>query len=277
MSSNSWIRPVWCISCDLPLCLTQVNLAQLLRDSREKSSQLSDEVKELKQRLAEAQGDNKVQLCSILLKVISIISNMCLLCSDLIQMSSKSHCAGNSRRLNWFSLFLTAPTNDHHQTEAGRWGGRHSPLSCTWARGSGQTIRKSSRTGEDRRLTACWAGLIFIYHNSGYLDGFKINFRENFSGNMSGWNHSFQYSRSVFCVAVERGPGAQCEVAHRRAAGRTSRARRVSAEGSSSQRGNEPHHGKRRDTDFRHRCTLHGEQVYYSLLKIYIHWCLTRV
>lgn len=38
----------------------QVNLAQLLRDSREKSSQLSEEVKELKQRLVEAQGDNKV-------------------------------------------------------------------------------------------------------------------------------------------------------------------------------------------------------------------------
>ncbi|XP_073322237.1 coiled-coil domain-containing protein 149-like isoform X2 [Pagrus major] len=38
----------------------QVNLAQLLRDSREKSSQLSEEVKELKQRLAEAQGDNKL-------------------------------------------------------------------------------------------------------------------------------------------------------------------------------------------------------------------------
>nr|XP_040043570.1 coiled-coil domain-containing protein 149-like isoform X2 [Gasterosteus aculeatus aculeatus] len=38
----------------------QVNLAQLLRDSREKSCQLSDEVKELKQRLVEAQGDNKL-------------------------------------------------------------------------------------------------------------------------------------------------------------------------------------------------------------------------
>ncbi|XP_030247364.1 coiled-coil domain-containing protein 149-like isoform X4 [Sparus aurata] len=38
----------------------QVNLAQLLRDSREKSSQLSEEVRELKQRLAEAQGDNKL-------------------------------------------------------------------------------------------------------------------------------------------------------------------------------------------------------------------------
>ncbi|KAM4750374.1 coiled-coil domain-containing protein 149-like isoform 2-T2 [Anableps anableps] len=38
----------------------QVNLAQLLRDSREKGSQLSEEVKELKQRLLEAQGDNKL-------------------------------------------------------------------------------------------------------------------------------------------------------------------------------------------------------------------------
>ncbi|XP_061736767.1 coiled-coil domain-containing protein 149-like isoform X2 [Nerophis ophidion] len=38
----------------------QVNLAQLLRDSKEKSNALSEEVKELKQRLAEAQGDNKL-------------------------------------------------------------------------------------------------------------------------------------------------------------------------------------------------------------------------
>ncbi|XP_051941167.1 coiled-coil domain-containing protein 149-B-like isoform X2 [Hippocampus zosterae] len=38
----------------------QVNLAQLLRDSREKSNRLSEEMKELKQRLAEAQGDNKL-------------------------------------------------------------------------------------------------------------------------------------------------------------------------------------------------------------------------
>ncbi|KAF3687710.1 Coiled-coil domain-containing protein 149-B [Channa argus] len=38
----------------------QVNLAQLLRDSREKGNQLSEEVKELKQRLVEAQGDNKL-------------------------------------------------------------------------------------------------------------------------------------------------------------------------------------------------------------------------
>ncbi|KAK7929239.1 hypothetical protein WMY93_005634 [Mugilogobius chulae] len=38
----------------------QVNLAQLLRESRERSQQLSDELKEVKQRLTEAQGDNKL-------------------------------------------------------------------------------------------------------------------------------------------------------------------------------------------------------------------------
>ncbi|TRZ00872.1 hypothetical protein DNTS_034091 [Danionella cerebrum] len=38
----------------------QVNLAQLLRDSREHNKQLSEELKELDQRLAEMQGDNKL-------------------------------------------------------------------------------------------------------------------------------------------------------------------------------------------------------------------------
>ncbi|XP_066576882.1 coiled-coil domain-containing protein 149-A [Amia ocellicauda] len=38
----------------------QVNLAQLLRDSRERGKQLAEEIKELNQRLAEAQGDNKL-------------------------------------------------------------------------------------------------------------------------------------------------------------------------------------------------------------------------
>ncbi|XP_042367755.1 coiled-coil domain-containing protein 149-A isoform X2 [Plectropomus leopardus] len=38
----------------------QVNLAQLLRDSRERVKQLAEEVKELTQRLTEAQGDNKL-------------------------------------------------------------------------------------------------------------------------------------------------------------------------------------------------------------------------
>ncbi|KAL4641538.1 coiled-coil domain-containing protein 149-like [Arapaima gigas] len=38
----------------------QVNLAQLLRESRERGRLLTEEVKELQQRLAEAQGDNKL-------------------------------------------------------------------------------------------------------------------------------------------------------------------------------------------------------------------------
>ncbi|KAL2097462.1 hypothetical protein ACEWY4_006669 [Coilia grayii] len=38
----------------------QVNLAQLLRDSRERSGKLADELKELQQRLSEVQGDNKL-------------------------------------------------------------------------------------------------------------------------------------------------------------------------------------------------------------------------
>uniref|UniRef100_A0A8P4FZ34 Coiled-coil domain containing 149a n=1 Tax=Dicentrarchus labrax TaxID=13489 RepID=A0A8P4FZ34_DICLA len=38
----------------------QVNLAQLLRDSRERAKQLTEELKELTQRLTEAQGDNKL-------------------------------------------------------------------------------------------------------------------------------------------------------------------------------------------------------------------------
>uniref|UniRef100_A0A673W810 Coiled-coil domain containing 149a n=1 Tax=Salmo trutta TaxID=8032 RepID=A0A673W810_SALTR len=38
----------------------QVNLAQLLRNARERGKQLAEEVKELNQRLAEAQGDNKL-------------------------------------------------------------------------------------------------------------------------------------------------------------------------------------------------------------------------
>ncbi|KAI7815001.1 coiled-coil domain-containing protein 149-A-like isoform X2 [Triplophysa rosa] len=38
----------------------QVNLAQLLMDSREKNKKLAEEVKELTQRLSEIQGDNKL-------------------------------------------------------------------------------------------------------------------------------------------------------------------------------------------------------------------------
>lgn len=48
--------------CVLLTVTPEVNLAQLLRDSRERVKHLSEEVKELTQRLAEAQGDNKVVL-----------------------------------------------------------------------------------------------------------------------------------------------------------------------------------------------------------------------
>lgn len=37
-----------------------MNLAQLLRNAKEREKKLAEEAKELKQRLAEAQGDNKV-------------------------------------------------------------------------------------------------------------------------------------------------------------------------------------------------------------------------
>lgn len=54
-----------CIYSSLPPA-PQVNLAQLLRDSRERAKQLAEEVKELTQRLAEAQGDNKVKQLGVL-------------------------------------------------------------------------------------------------------------------------------------------------------------------------------------------------------------------
>ncbi len=43
------------------LSLSQVSLAQLLMDSRERNKQLAEEIKELTQRLTETQGDNKVK------------------------------------------------------------------------------------------------------------------------------------------------------------------------------------------------------------------------
>lgn len=45
----------------LSLSLFQVSLAQLLMDSRERNKQLTEEIKELTQRLTETQGDNKVK------------------------------------------------------------------------------------------------------------------------------------------------------------------------------------------------------------------------
>lgn len=51
----------------------QVNLSQLLRDSRESNKQLTEEVKEMAQRLAEAQGDNKVPSPLVLLRPWAIL------------------------------------------------------------------------------------------------------------------------------------------------------------------------------------------------------------
>lgn len=62
-----------------------MNLAQLLTDSREKSNQLSEEVKELKQRLVEAQGDNKVPGHSFCL--IECLVKIRLQCMVLLSMS----------------------------------------------------------------------------------------------------------------------------------------------------------------------------------------------
>ncbi len=60
--------------------LPQVNLAQLLRNSREQNKQLSEEMKELKQRLAEVQGDNKVwlPLCTEVITLHDSVPCRCL-------------------------------------------------------------------------------------------------------------------------------------------------------------------------------------------------------
>lgn len=100
----------------------------------------------------------------------------------------------------------------------------------------------------------------------------KYGWMKYSTGCISRWNPSVCTDTVCFGVAVERGSGEQREVAHRRASGRPSGARRVSAEGSSAQRGDEPHRGQRWDTHSRHRCTLHGEQVGYSFLKR-LYWC----
>lgn len=108
--------------CWLGGCFIQVDLAQLLRDSRDKNGQLSEEVKELKQRLLEVQGDNKVPL----------------------------------RRRPWLRvaptlsppLFSAASSDDHHQAEGGGRRGRRSPLSCPRTRRPGQTVGEGSGAGE---------------------------------------------------------------------------------------------------------------------------------
>ena len=53
----------------------QVNLSQLLRDSRESNQQLAEEVKEMTQRLAEAKGDNKVCFCPSCLPPLRPLNN----------------------------------------------------------------------------------------------------------------------------------------------------------------------------------------------------------
>lgn len=145
-------------------CHVQVNLAQLLRDSRERNSQLSEEMKELKQRLLEAQGDNKVPYQAAhqsenyyQIKLGYEVPLFFLCChfipeyiSMYVQYQPSYKPVHHVVNFNWAFLFLTAFTNDHHQTEAGRRRGWCSTLSCTWTGGSGQTVRKSSRTGENR-------------------------------------------------------------------------------------------------------------------------------
>lgn len=83
------------------LCLAKVNLAQLLRDSREQNKQLGEEVKELNQRLAEVQGDNKVRalhtqvrsfLCTTqsyadVCKVKRVVACLCLFITQLLRMT----------------------------------------------------------------------------------------------------------------------------------------------------------------------------------------------
>lgn len=75
-----------------------MNLGQLLRDSRERMKQLTEEVKDLTQRLAEAQGDNKVQ---------QIYTQFKLPPYGIL----KEECGSD---------FSTAAEDDHYSTEAGR-------------------------------------------------------------------------------------------------------------------------------------------------------------
>lgn len=70
------------------------------------------------------------------------------------------------------------------------------------------------------------------------------------------------------CLGAERGAGEQREVARGWAAGCSSRAGRVSTEGSSSQCGDEPHSREWWCPHLRHRRALHGEQVCCSFKKI---------
>lgn len=107
-----------------------MDLAQLLRDSRDKNGQLSEEVKELKQRLLEVQGDNKVPVHNAETSAIT------------------------ARRLDPPPLFSAASSDDHHQAEGGGRRGRRSTLSCPRTRRPGQTVGESSGAGEKRLALA---------------------------------------------------------------------------------------------------------------------------
>lgn len=107
----------------------QVNLAQLLRDSRERAKQLSEEVKELTQRLTEAQGDNKVKLKS-----------------NLTWPSPSTQCVSSSE-LYMFLFLTTAAEDDHHSTEVGGRGGGGTPFPRPRTGGSSSTAGESEPTG----------------------------------------------------------------------------------------------------------------------------------
>lgn len=101
-----------------------MDLAQLLRDSRDKNSQLSEEVKELKQRLLEVQGDNKVPVHNA-------------------ETSAMTACPPDPP-----PLFSAASSDDHHQAEGRGRRGRRSTLSCPRARRPGQAVGESSGAGQ---------------------------------------------------------------------------------------------------------------------------------
>lgn len=98
----------------------KVNLAQLLRDSRERVKQLCEEVKELKQRLTEAQGDNKVGVTH-----------------TRTRTHRHTHTKFNDHRLSIALFDFTAPEVDDHSTAARRRRGGGSSFSRPRAGGSG--------------------------------------------------------------------------------------------------------------------------------------------
>lgn len=77
-----------------------MNLAQLLRNSKEREKKLTEEVKELNQRLTEAQGDNKVEIWAPRPALATKTSSV-------------------KQQLHHACCLLAAPQDDHHPSEAG--------------------------------------------------------------------------------------------------------------------------------------------------------------